>query len=45
MSFDAMGLLVLRHATPCNGMECSELKMPLVARPRRVVRSGSVTMR
>ena len=29
---------------PCNGMECCELKMPLVVRPRCVVRSGSVTM-
>ena len=29
---------------PCNGMECDELKMPLVVRSRCVVRSGSVTM-
>ena len=34
----------LLSVVPCNGMECYELKMPLVARPRCVVRSGSVTM-
>ena len=30
---------------PCNGMECYELKMPLVVRSRCVVPSDSVTMR
>ena len=34
----------LLSVLPCNGMECCELKMPLVVRPRCVVRSGSVTM-
>ena len=28
---------------PCKGMECYELKIPLVVRSRGVVRSGSVT--
>ena len=34
----------LLSVVPCSGMECYELKMPLVARSRRVVRSGSVTV-
>ena len=34
----------LLSVLPCNGMECCELKMPLVVRPRCVVRSGSVAM-
>ena len=38
-SCDELSLVVL-----CNGMECYELKTPLVVRSRCVVRSGSVTI-
>ena len=47
MSRDAMRCHcdeLLSVVLPCNGMVCYELKMALVVRSRRVVRSGSVTM-
>ena len=34
----------LLSVVPCNGMECYELKMPLVVRSRCVVQSASVTV-
>ena len=46
-SFDAVlcrGDGELLSVVPCNGMECYELKIPLVVGSRCVVRSGSVTM-
>ena len=44
MSCDVRSCDELSSVVPCDGMECSELKMPLVVRSRCVVRSGSVTM-
>ena len=36
--------VTLSSVVPRDGMECYELKMPLVVMSRCVVRSGSVTM-
>ena len=44
MCAHVMSCYLLLSVVPCNGMECYELKMPLVVRLRCVVRSGSVTM-
>ena len=45
MSCDVRSRDGLSSVVPCNGMECYELKMPLVVRPRCVFEvAGSVTM-